>query len=159
MLESDAMHHRSADLVGDGGVKWPAVTYRQSSVRKHDVRVTRAVLLGAACNRPVRPLIVSFAMAGVNGVGPDGMVEPLADEVEIKRYLPRLEARDGLGRRAIRVVESETWCQLNDERRPRQPGVAERVRRGHVDLPYGEPVAPDPRGGRGLAGPDHNRAA
>jgi hypothetical protein len=99
------------------------------------------------------------AVAGVYGVGPQGVVQPLSHEVEIRLPLPRLEARDRLPRRLIRTVEAQARLQFDDEGLPSAPRRAHRVRSGHVHLDHPQPFAPAPCCWRGLAGPDHSRTA
>jgi hypothetical protein len=64
-------------------------------------------------------------------------VQPLADEIEIHRPLPGLQARDGLGGGRFRVVEAEARIELDDDRPAAPPGLAELV--GYLAADRGDP--------------------
>jgi hypothetical protein len=56
------------------------------------------------------------------------VVQSFTDEVEVRRPLPGLQARDGLGRRFIWVVKTEARMKLDDDGPPLPPSVAKLIR-------------------------------
>jgi len=69
------------------------------------------------------------------------MVQSLANQVKIRRPLPRLAPRDGLSRWLTRVVYAETRRQLDDEWAPFSPGGLELAGDLSVDSRDPDPLA------------------
>ena len=107
MLESDAMDHGQTQPAGDGGVERSAVADRGSPVRQDNVRLAGPVRGRAQPARRLDQVVLGLVVTGVNRVGPHGVMQPFAYEIEIEFPLPWLEIADRLGRRLIRVVESQ----------------------------------------------------
>jgi hypothetical protein len=66
-------------------------------------------------------------MAGIDGVGPHAVVQPLSHEVQALRPFPRLKPTNSLGGRQVGVVQPEAGKELDDDRAPLAPGFAQGV--------------------------------